>query len=325
MLPWSFGSRFSTSLLWLFLAQPLAAQGGVEWIDDALLELRITRACSELQKQGQLVSCDTLVQAAGAAKSYPLAPAAARTAVLPPEELCALVQKSARIVGHYYLCTECEDWHFSGASGFCVGSEGLVATCHHVLARDETMREAFLVVADLEGHVWPVQKVAAADAGADLCVLQVAASGWLPLPIASKVQQGQRVYCLSNPDHQFGFFSEGLLARRYRERDPVPESTEPRPADEVTPREWLHVTCDFAKGSSGAPIVDGRGALVGIAQSTTTVVYDEEAEILDTQMTFKSAVPGSVLAKLLPPPTAASGKDGKETADKPPAEKPTGH
>lgn len=306
------------------LAAPLAGQAAVEWVDDELLELRITRACGELHKQKQLVACDRLVEAAATAKAFPLAPAAPRSAALSPEDLCALVQKSARIVGHYYLCTECDDWHFSGASGFCVGSEGVVATCHHVLAKDETMRDAFLVVADLEGHVWPVEKVVADDASADVCVLQVAASGWVPLPFAGKVQQGQRIYCLSNPDHQFGFFSEGLLARRFRERDPVPEGSEPKPADQVEPREWLHVTCDFAKGSSGAPIVDVRGALVGIAQSTTTVVYDEEADLVDTQMTFKTAVPASVLARLLPPPKAAAeNKDAKPAVDKS-ADKPAG-
>jgi hypothetical protein len=62
----------------------------------------------------------------------------------------------------------------------------------------------------------------------------------------------------------------------------------------------LHVTLQFAKGSSGAPIVDATGAVVGIAQSTTTVVYDETAELVDTQMVFRTATPSSVLAALLP-------------------------
>src|SRR5436190_23339811 len=55
----------------------------------------------------------------------------------------------------------------------------------------------------------------------------------------------------------------------------------------VEPVRVLHVTCDFGKGSSGAPIVDTRGNVVGFAQSTTTLVYDEEADLVDTQMVFK--------------------------------------
>jgi serine protease Do len=305
----------STCLFWFAVALPVAAQAEQDWIDDELLELRITRACAELRAKDLLVPCEQLVLAAASAKTFPVTPAVPRTNPLAPEALCALVRQSARIVGHYYLCTECDDWHFSGASGCCVGSDGLVATCHHVLGKDETMREAFLVVADLEGHVWPAQRVVAADEGADVSVIKVDATGWVPLPIARSVQQGQRIYCLSNPDHQFGFFSEGLLARRYRERDPVPDGSEPQPADRIAPREWLHVTCDFAKGSSGAPIVDVRGSLVGIAQSTTTVIYDEEAKVIDTQMTFKTAVPASTLVGLLPAPASDSKASDSKTSD----------
>jgi hypothetical protein len=42
-------------------------------------------------------------------------------------ELHDLVAASVRIVGHYYRCKECEHWHFSGASGFCVDADGHVA------------------------------------------------------------------------------------------------------------------------------------------------------------------------------------------------------
>ena len=73
--------------------------------------------------------------------------------------------------------------------------------------------------------------------------------------------------------------------------------------------EWLHVTCEFAKGSSGGPIVDVMGNVVGIAQSTSTVVYDEAAEPIDTQMVFRIASPASaLLALFLTPPGAPPAK-----------------
>lgn len=297
------------------LAPSMAAQQPEPSVDDELLELQITRACAALHADGSLVACSKLVEQARTARSFavPAVAPAPAAGPLAPADLCSRLRQSVRIVGHYFLCKECDDWHFSGASGFVVGASGLVATCHHVLAADETMRDAFLVCADLQGRVWPVERVLAADAGSDLCVLLTAERDAVPLPLAPRVRQGERIYCLSHPDHQFAFFSEGLVARLYAQRDPVPEGTKAPPADQVPARRWLHVTCDFAKGSSGAPIVDALGAVVGIAQSTTTVVYDEDAELVDTQMVFKTATPAGMLRALLPivPAAPAAAGDGK--------------
>jgi hypothetical protein len=150
--------------------------------------------------------------------------------------------------------------------------------------------------------VWPVEHVVAADAAADVCVLSTPARDQVALPLRPAVAAGERIWCLSNPDHQFGFFSEGLVARRYVQR----EEGEGEPERRTT---WLHVTCDFARGSSGAPIVDAAGNVVALAQSTTTVVHDEDAVPPDTQMVFKTAAPAeAVLALLRPPEREAAGE-----------------
>ena len=292
----------SAAVLWGGLAFSAEAQQP-PCIDDELLELRITQACAKLRESGALVSCATLLgQTAG--KTFAMPRTAAQVQALEPSQVHERVQRSMRIVGHYYLCTECDEWHFAGASGFCVGKNGVVATCAHVLAADETMREAYLVTADLEGHVWAVESVLSKDEGADVAVLKTGETNSVPLALRGSVQVGERVYCLSNPDHQFGFFSEGLVARWFLQRDPVPEGSTPKPPDQVAPRTWLHVTCEFAKGSSGAPIVDSKGNVVGIAQSTSTVVYDEDAAVAETQMVFKIATPAMALVALLPEPRA---------------------
>jgi len=300
----------SAAILWLGLASCAVAQQP-PCIDDELLELRITRACSKLRESGVLVSCATLLGQAAVAKTFAMPRTAEQVQALEPPQIHERVLRSMRIVGHYYLCTECDEWHFAGASGFCVGSNGIVATCAHVLAPDATMREAYLVTADLEGHVWAVAKVLSKDEGADVAVLQTGEPNCVPLALRASVQVGERVYCLSNPDHQFAFFSEGLVARWFLQRDPVPEGSARRPPDQVAPRTWLHVTCEFAKGSSGAPIVDSKGNVVGIAQSTSTVVYDEDAAVVETQMVFKTATPAMALMALLPEPRGDAVPAGK--------------
>ena len=299
----------SAAVMWLGLLSCAVAQQPPR-IDDELLELRITQACSKLRESGALVSCATLLRRA-AATTFAMPRTAEQVQAAEPCQVYERVHRSLRIVGHYYLCKECDDWHFAGASGFCVGRNGIVATCAHVMATDETMREAYLVTADLEGRVWAVEGVLAKDEGADVAVLKTGEPDCVPLALRSSVQIGERVYCLSNPDHQFGFFSEGLVARWFLQRDRVPEGAAPKPPDQVAPRTWLHVTCDFARGSSGAPIVDSKGNVVGIAQSTSTVVYDEDADVVETQMVFKTATPAMALMALLPEPKADVVPAGK--------------
>lgn len=284
---------------WLLLpasfAAALVAQEPA--VDDAELERRIVAACGELRERAELVTAAELTRQAKATKSLPgfTAPRPPKAPPLAPaaEDLRDRLLASVCVVGHYYLCAQCDEWHFSAASGFAAGAGGIVATCAHVLPPGDDMREAYLVVADFGGRVAPVRRVLAADADRDLCVLATGLEALVPIPCAERVRVGQRLYCLSSPDHRFGYFSEGVLARRYLE---PPGGDDGQPGD-GPPVEWLHVTCAFAKGSSGAPIVDAMGHLVGIAQSTTTVVYDED-EGLDVQMVFRSAVPAAALHAL---------------------------
>jgi hypothetical protein len=67
----------------------------------------------------------------------------------------------------------------------------------------------------------------------------------------------------------------------------------------LPPRAFLQVTCEFAGGSSGAPIVDAMGNVVGIAQSTRSVAVDHDAAQLEVQMVARTASPASALLRLL--------------------------
>ncbi len=262
--------------------------------DDAALEAKIVAASTALRAGGELVSlAKVLGEKPTAAPSIAHTPERA-TASSPPDLYDAIVS-SVRVVGLFYLCVECDDWHFSGSSGFCVAKDGVVATCRHVLESDETMREAFLVVADLQGHVWPVQRVLTIDRASDVCLLQTTEKGGVPLPLRTNVRTGERVYCLSNPDHHFGFFSEGMVARWYRARE-----SETQVDGALLPVvSWLHVTCAFGAGSSGAPIVDACGNVVGIAQSTTAIVNDGEDGGEETPLVLRTAAPAAALAALM--------------------------
>ena len=286
------------------LAQSLPTRPSIEseLVDDAELLATITKRCGELTASGKLLELTkvlTSVRGKEPPSSCPLTLPARRTARLDGPDLRTLAAKSTLIVGTYHLCDHCSEWHFIGASGVAIAQGGVVATCWHVLAEDPDQRQARLAVADLAGRVWPVLSVLAVDPEADVCILATDAKDMPPLALEPEVRGGTRVGCLSHPDDHFGFYSEGIVARWCVIRDtPVDAAPEQRPKGVP----MLEVTLDFAKGSSGAPILDFFGNVVGLAQATQAVLYDDAKDPTGVQMVFKIASPARALAALVRTP-----------------------
>ena len=62
----------------------------------------------------------------------------------------------------------------------------------------------------------------------------------------------------------------------------------------------MSVTADFARGSSGAPIFDGLGNVVGMVASTISVYYDDEdGRQKNLQMVLKNCVPARCILDLI--------------------------
>lgn len=98
---------------------------------------------------------------------------------------------------------------------------------------------------------------------------------------------GDPVFVLSHPRKRFYFFTSGMVARNYMK----PLTTEVKVPE-------MDITADFAAGSSGAPVVDNMGNLVGTV-STTYSIYYREKEKEDLQMVVKGTKPVILLKKML--------------------------
>ncbi|MFM1872881.1 MAG: hypothetical protein RL398_2303 [Planctomycetota bacterium] len=289
--------------------------------EDEKLTGRIELACDRLRVTAKLVPCAELLAKdpepgmAGALPPQVAVPP--ERAPLAPTQVYQTLRRSMRAVGHYYRCLECEDWHFNPSSGFALDGQGRVVTCAHVLPPDAETRDAFLVCADLDGNVWPVEKVLAIDRKADLAVLQTSERGAVGIELSGGAAVGARVYCLSNPDGMYGYFSEGIVARRYLYREPADEA-DPDGVRRPPAQPLLDVTCQWAGGSSGGPVVDAWGRLVGVVQSTQTVSYPDEDDRNVTELVVRSAVPVESLRKLF---AAATAKAESKPVDAPTSKK----
>ena len=134
-------------------------------------------------------------------------------------------------------------------SGFFVG-DNLIATNYHVIegaARGTAKLVDQFITYTIEG-------VTATDKTNDLALLKVTMSGINPLPLgnSSDVKIGETVYVAGNPRGLEGTFSNGIISSR---RDPYA-------------KERLQMTAPISPGSSGGPVLNSKGEVIGVSFMT---------------------------------------------------------
>ena len=132
---------------------------------------------------------------------------------------------------------------------------------------------------------YQIEGIVATDKDNDLAVLNVTASGVTPLPLGDSdtVNIGAKVYVAGNPKGLEGTFSDGLISRRERH-----------------PKKRLQMTAPISPGSSGGPVLNSRGEVIGISVAVHRA--------LDAQ-NLNFAIPSNYLKALL-----AKGQPAKPLA-----------
>ncbi len=158
----------------------------------------------------------------------------------------------------------------SFGSGFFV-KPNQIATNFHVIAG------ARQGTAKLVGKYtrYQIEGIVATDKDNDLAVLRVTASGVVPLSLGDSdtVNIGAKVYVAGNPKGLEGTFSDGLISRR-----------------ESYPKKRLQMTAPISPGSSGGPVLNSKGKVIGISVSVHRA--------LDAQ-NLNFAIPSNYLKALL--------------------------
>jgi hypothetical protein len=208
-------------------------------------------------------------------------------------------KKSVLVIAAIYKCGRCNNWHAGCASGFVVSASGAIVTNYHVV---DKATNSTLVAMTADGQVLPVRRVLAASKVDDIAILQLEVQDQVltPLPVArGRMPVGSNVSVISHPNHHYYCYTSGVVSRY----------TEMRSND--GPANAMTITADFARGSSGAPVLNDKGEVIGIVRSTESLYYKvEEGQQKNLQMVFKTCIPSTSLLKLIAS-TADAGNGGE--------------
>lgn len=101
---------------------------------------------------------------------------------------------------------------------------------------------------------YDIEGVTEVDAKRDLVVLKVSASGAPPVSLGNSdaVQVGEPVYAVGNPQGLEGTFSQGIVSS----------------IREVGTDKLLQITAPISPGSSGGPVLNTKGEVIGVSVAT---------------------------------------------------------
>jgi len=184
----------------------------------------------------------------------------AKTTPLHPTAIAKAARESSYRVGWAYLCPTCDNWHTKLAGGYAITSDGVIATCAHVLDKKKTkMREGSLIAVDHTGKVFPITTLLANDAQMDGALIKINAKT-IPLSFNDNVSPGDDAFCFSRPMSQGQYYSEGIVNRFFWQTGPRGKNESSLQAMRYLK---MNVSSRWAPGSSGSAVLDQYGNAIG--------------------------------------------------------------
>ncbi|MEX0676620.1 MAG: trypsin-like peptidase domain-containing protein [Pirellulales bacterium] len=166
------------------------------------------------------------------------------------------------------------------ATGVVIDALGLILTAHHVLQQD---CDYWITAPDRK--IYKVTRIVGADPRSDLAVLQIEATGLVPIKFgdASTLKKGQFVIALGNPyaiarDGQASA-SWGIVANLTRKDGPLPDAGSQN-ANRALHQYGTLIQTDarLNLGTSGGALVNRKGEMVGLTVSLAAVTgYEQSA------------------------------------------------
>ena len=203
-----------------------------------------------------------------------------------PNKLYDQVSKSVLVMGRLYNCGKCSKWHTSTASAFAIGRDGIIVTNYHVLEKDDG---EILGAMDYKGNVYSIEKVLAANEEDDLAILKLRNAELTPMALGKPANVGADVWVISHPDRKMYMMTKGMVSRYNIILD-----------KNRKPGRRMSITADYAKGSSGAPVFNRKGQVVGVVSSTNSIYYNiVNGKKENLQMVVKNCIPVESIHRLI--------------------------
>ncbi len=197
--------------------------------------------------------------------------------------------KSTLMIVRAYKSKTTRTWQTSIACGFLISKDGIAVTNYHVM---EPSRGTAMAAMTFDGKVYSISEVLAADKKNDIAIIKLKGIDFTPLSLSKGNVTGTSVLCISHPDGRFYTLSTGIVNRHFID------------SDKGLKAHRFAISADFAKGSSGGPILDLKGNVVGMVSSTRSIYYNRSSGVDENlQMVIKNCVPSQSILKLLEVPS----------------------
>lgn len=181
-----------------------------------------------------------------------------------------------------------------GATAIVLTADGLCISNFHVFKSliDPYSRltplDSVFFVATSDKRIFPIKEILSYQPKADLVFFRIDTHGekLTPFPVGHDLAAGATIHALTHPLWHLYYYSRGVVAR----------TTCSDPNDPFTNR--TDITADYGKGSSGGPLFDSCGNLVGMVCTTQSIYYVDHPQT-SLQMVVKSIIPISSIRRLI--------------------------
>jgi hypothetical protein len=236
---------------------------------DGYIHTAVTRGLSRLRSGGQSIPADAFQeQLRRRGCTLDLAPPHAKE--LTADGIYRLNRDTVVVIAHLY-----PDGRTTQATGFVLDDSGVIATNYHVVDKPTAVVRGVLTSAN---RMHAVTQVLAADKAGDVALIKIAATDLKAVRLADAAPEGAEVTIISHPNSHYYSLTQGSISRYWAA------------TSYGRVRLRMAVTAEFAAGSSGAPLFDTRGNVIGIASNTRNEGY---------QMVRRTAIPVQTIKKLI--------------------------
>ena len=237
-----------------------------------------------LKRQAMQVRANTVV---------PVALKAANKKLLSGEKLVEEYSEGIMVVSRYSPKVIQGEKVVAGASCVVLTDDGVCVSNYHVFeplidsSKELTPLDSIFFVASKSGKIYPITAVLSYNKTSDLTVFKIDPHGdkLTTVPIGKDLPAGATIQALTHAYGHLFYYSKGVVARNLCGSELNPDTNR------------SDITADYSKGSSGGPLFDEYGNLVGIVSTTQSVYYTDYPQT-DLQMVVKTIIPISSVMRL---------------------------